>query len=512
MGRRCLPPLRLILAAAVVVALVVAAGPSHWSAHHWGATAALPPPRPPGADSALASPGFSRPALLVSRLDASYGTPTRRLTTSTVTNEFTSILRAGAQAEDPGGRWVLVYGGTELARLPISVVQRRDGRLLKPSLISTGGLPHWGPGRGGAKVVYFNGFNGFGGSSTSLELHSVDVASGTASILSPSTESPSLGEKGGMGQVLFAANPRAYLEHWTVSYPSRDGRRYALWTDSSPGAAVRGVAVMDVRSSPPTLLGSLFSWPSSRGRVLAARITPSGGAVLVHFEAAGVYVYDASLSGAGRRVMATRLLTDDAADVMVAAGSGHDMLVAINDEAGSEDGGWVVAVDLVNLSRSPLFPLPRDNGIRGIQPRVTLSGAAYDRPGWIIAAADACNAGAAGDWLCGKVVAMKVATRLVVPLGHTHACEQRRDTPVAAATANRDLSRVYFSSDSGLCRGKMELFELTTTARMESAIGGGGGPPPPPSVVPPPPSVVPPPSKGPSRGLPTEEINVGIAI
>lgn len=163
----------------------------------------------------------------------------------------------------------------------------------------------------------------------------------------------------------------------------------------------------------------------------------------------------------------------------------------------------------MTLARSPLFPLPRDGGVRGDQPRVTLSGQVYDRPGWIAAAADACDAGAAGDWLCGKVVAMEVATRRVVPLTHTHAYGRRRDTPAAAASPNRDLSRVYFSSDSGLCRGKMELFELETTGRMGTAVwGGGGGQAPQPPL----PAGTPTSGRGGANSLPTEGINVGIAI
>lgn len=511
MGRRC-PPLVRLLAAAVGVVVVGAAGPTPWAAHPWGADATLPPPRPPGAGGAPPPSDWSRPPLLATRTDGTYGTPTRRLSTSTATNEYTTILRAGVQAEDPGGRWVLLYAGIGLTQLPIAIVGRPDGLVRDPPLISAAGLPHWAPRAGAPAVVFF----GRGGSARSLELRTADVASGAVAMLSTQTvpffrdDRDILDPVGGMGQALFAAHPGSHLEHWRVSYPSRDGHRYALWTDvGSAAAAVRGVAVMDVSTSPATLLGSFLSWPPARGRVLAARMTPSGGAVLVHFEAAGVHVYDTALSGGGRRVMATRLLTDDAADVMVAAGSGHDTLVAINDDAGTEDAGWVVAVDLVTLARSPLFPLPRDGGVRGDQPRVTLSGQAYDRPGWIVAAADACDAGAAGDWLCGKVVAMEVATRQVVPLTHTHACGRRRDTPAAAASPNRDLSRVYFSSDSGLCRGKMELFELETTGRMGTAVGGGGGGRAP---QPPLPAGTPTSGRGGANSLPTEGINVGIAI
>lgn len=286
---------------------------------------------------------------------------------------------------------------------------------------------------------------------------------------------------------------------------------------------MRGVLALDLASAPPTMLGLLTVWPPARGRVLAARITPSGGAVLVHFSLAGVYVYDAALSSGGRRVMATRLLTNDAADVMVASGSGHDTLVAINDEEDTEDGGWVVAVDLVTLGRAPLFPVPRDGGPRGGRPRVAVSGQAYDRPGWVVLSADACGGAATGDWLCDKVVAMEVATRRAVPLGTAFACRdvddvRRRKLPAAAATPNVDLSRVYFtrSSGEGRCRGAVELYELSTADRLGGLGVGRGGE----GEAPRTPTGTPQPGGGggggssssPTAGLPTTGLNVGIAI
>lgn len=135
---------------------------------------------------------------------------------------------------------------------------------------------------------------------------------------------------------------------------------------------------LDLASAPPTVLGTLITTPSARGRVLAARMTPSGGAVLVQFAFAGVYVYDTALS-VGRRVMATRLFNDEAADMMVASGS--VTLVAVNDDEAAKDGGWVVAVDLVALGRLPLFPVPRNDEPLDRRPRVTVSGQVYDRPG-----------------------------------------------------------------------------------------------------------------------------------
>lgn len=137
---------------------------------------------------------------------------------------------------------------------------------------------------------------------------------------------------------------------------------------------------LDLASAPPTVLGTLTTWPSARGRVLAACMTPSGGAVLVQFASAGVYVYDTALS-VGRRVMATRLFKDEAADMMVASGSVHDTLVAVNDDEAAKDGGWVVAVDLVFHGRLPMFPVPRNDEPLDGRPRVTVSGQVYDRPG-----------------------------------------------------------------------------------------------------------------------------------
>lgn len=87
--------------------------------------------------------------------------------------------------------------------------------------------------------------------------------------------------------------------------------------------------------------------------------------------------------------------------------------------------------------------------------------------------ADECDAGAAGDWLCDKVVAVEVATRWVVPLANTYVCTvgaygRRRQLPATAATPNLDLSRVYSTiAGRGRCRGHMNLYPLTTVGLFE---------------------------------------------
>eukprot|EP00170_Pyropia_yezoensis_P005347 contig_21709_g5361 len=379
-------------------------------------------------------------------------------------------------------------------------------------------MPHWRLGGEYPAVVYVRGD---GGPGVSLELLTVTVATGVVAALArpPSTLLSPSRAVGGELAALHPVYPTAYLTYWEVAYPSRDGRRYVWWSDNDVNADRKGVVGLDLGTAPPTVLGVLTTWPSTRGPVLAARITPGGGAVLVQFEFAGVYVYDAALS-VGQRVMATRLLKDDAADVMVASGSGHDTLEAINDDQAAEDGGWVVAVDLVTLDKYALFPVPRDDGTRDGRPRVAVTGQAYDRPGWVVLSADQCDAGAAGDWLCGKVVAMEVATRQVVPLATTYPCAggaygRRRQLPAAAATPNLDLSRVYFTiAGRGRCQGYMELYELTTAGRFGEVAGEGGRAEPPPSRRPPgvpsQPEVF---GGGSSSSLPTTNgLNVGIAI
>lgn len=514
----------LLLSTTVVVAVAMLAIVHHT---HCGVAAALPPARPSGADGTKPPSGWARPPLLRIVPDVTYGTPVRRLSTPGWPSSFTSILRAGLQVEHAGGYVLLYQGRHDKSRHSrnMSVYERQSGRPWTRPAVTAGGMPHWRPGEGAPEVAYFRGS---GSSRISLELLTVDVSSGTVlNLARPAAIAPVGGSMEGAGAVqvaLAAVYPAAYRAHWEVAYPSRDGRRYVWWADRGVDSSARGVLALDLSSAPPAVLGLLTSWPPARGRVLAARITPSGRAVLVHFELAGVYVYDTGLSSGGRRVMATRLLTDDAADVMVASGSGHDTIVGINDEEDSEDGGWVVAVDLVTLDRAPLFPVPRDEGPGGVRPRVAVSGQAYDRPGWVVLSADACAA-AAGDWLCDKVVAMEVATRRVVPLGTAFACRdleyrRRQELPAAAATPNRDLSRVYFTraSGQGRCTGAVELYELSTAGRLgglpardaegglaprrpaatpQPARGGGGG------------STSSPPA---AAGVPTTKLNVGIAI
>jgi len=440
--------------------------------------------------------------------DASYGSPVRRLTAAT--DDLEPILRAGLQVESPDGALVLLYEDSRSNPFAkgMSTYRRIDGRRAPAPAGFRAGMPHWRP-LGPPALVFFRGSGDYY-PNASAELVAWDVASGAATVLSPPTgESDTRqGATGGVGQTLFAALPGAYSRHWQTTYPSRNGSRYAYW---SVRQSVRGVALLDVSSSPPTAVGILTSWPAAWGPVTGARVTPSGSAVLVSFAVAGVYVYDAAMT-ACRRVMATRLLTDDVADVMVAAGSGHDTLVAVVDDAGVEDSGWVVAVDLVTFVRAPLFRVPRDGGPDG-GPRVAVSGQAYDRPGWVVLSGDTCAAGAAGDWICGKVVALEVSTRRVVPLATTHSCVDggvRSRNSGAPATPNRDASRVYYTSGSEVCRGTMELYELQTVGRLEG--GGAGAPPlrPPPLPV----AVAPAATEagGASASLPNTGLNVGIAI
>lgn len=521
MHRRVLPPVPLLASAVAALWTLVAVVPAH---PRWSAAGALPSNPPPGADGAPPVAGWRRPPLLATVADASYGTPVRRLTTAT--DDLEPILRAGAQVESPDGKLVLVYEDSRSNAFAkgMAVYRREDGRPA-PAPTARGGMPHWRP-SGPPTLAYYGGSNLFS-PGVSLELFAFDVTSGAQRFLAAAPAGQTRSEGlGGVAQTLFGAIPGASSHHWRTGYPSRDGSRYA-YSSLRSDESTSGVVVLDLSSSPPTVVGSLTSWPPEWGPLTGARITPSGGAVLVSFAFAGVYVYDAALSSAGRRVMATRLFTDDAADVVVAAGSGHDTLVSVVDDPGVEATGWVVAVDLVTLRQSPLFRLPTDGG-GGKEPRVAVSGQAYDFPGWVVLSGEPCAAGADGAWICGKVVAMEVASRRVVPLGHTHSCFRggvRSRNSGAPASPNRDLSRVYYASGSEACRGTMELYEMETAGRLGSVGVGGRGeggrkgqvlPTPPSPPPPPPPPVAAPPSASGStrrpRDEPTTGLNVGIAI
>lgn len=91
---------------------------------------ALPPARPPGAVDATPRPGWVLPPLLGSAPDATYGTPVRRVVTSSVNFPFASILRAGLQVEDPGGGYVMFYEADRDQSFHfknMSVYERRSG-------------------------------------------------------------------------------------------------------------------------------------------------------------------------------------------------------------------------------------------------------------------------------------------------------------------------------------------------------------------------------------------------
>ena len=122
------------------------------------------------------------------------------------------------------------------------------------------------------------------------------------------------------------------------------------------------------------------------------------------------------------------------------------------DFTASENGGFVVAVDLVTGQTTRYFDL-----YDGTNTSIHFSGKAYNRPGWILVSTYNCKVD--DGWACEKVFALDLADGTIVNLAHTYNCGAEYWTETHAVT-NRDLTRVYFNSDAGSCGTNAEVYRI----------------------------------------------------
>jgi len=152
--------------------------------------------------------------------------------------------------------------------------------------------------------------------------------------------------------------------------------------------------------------------------------------------------------------------TGDSADV-VALPNGGSAYVYVDFTTPSETVGFITSVDLDTFERTRLINLFDDANTS-----VIISGTATDAPGWVVISTHSCKVDEDEEqpWTCHKVMVAEIGGQgRVALLAHTYGCETSDASWFATPNANAstDLSRIFFTSDSGECTDGGEVFEIT---------------------------------------------------
>ena len=391
--------------------------------------APTPPPTPQGADlvwgkdATAPDPSWQAPDLGGSYADVAYGTSIRRMTSADGTR-FDRNTYSRRQAENADGTMIFTYHGTA----EYHVIERAGPSLVRALPIHPDAEPQWHPTNPNL-IRYIAGPNSSVGD---LELYEIDVTTG---------ESRSIADLTNRIVGLF---PQAvFLMDRAEGSPSADGNRYAWMVFDGDGQRV-GIVSYDLATD--QILGSTDQFEHDPSTLDAISMSPSGRFIVASYWD-GVYAY--TVDFADRRQLGTKA---EHSDIAVNA-AGNDSFVHIVF-ADVEDGGWLVADDLVTGERVRIFDL-YDNANTSIH----ISGKGFDRPGWVIVSTYSCKV--PGAWSCDKVMAVELADNgRILNLAHTHNCGEDYWTETHAVT-NRDLSRVYFNTDSGSCGIDAEVMEIT---------------------------------------------------
>ncbi len=378
-----------------------------------------------GADPRAPSSSWSKPAVLEPQPDPVYGLPVTRMTSAEGTR-FNRNTYSRRQAENADGTAFVTYHGEAEYR----VYSTATGEQIAATDIHPDGEPQWHP-TNPDRIRHVTGPNASVGSLTLLE---TTISTGTTTTLVDLTDR------------IQARFPDAlYMIDRAEGSPSADGTRYA-WIiyndDENP------IAIVSYDLAADEILGSVPVDPSVEFRLDWVSASPTGDFVMASFWE-GTVAWDADMTN-------ERLIFAGAEHSDIALGpTGNDTYVYI-DFTASQNGGWIVAVDLVTGETRRYVDL-YDNANTSIH----FSGKAYDKPGWVVASTYNCKE--PGAWSCEKVFALNLADGAIVNLAHTYNCGNEYWTETHAVT-NSDLSRVYFNSDGGSCGIDAEVYRIDVPA------------------------------------------------
>lgn len=244
--------------------------------------------------------------------------------------------------------------------------------------------------------------------------------------------------------------------------PSRDGRWFGLMAQDETYEAV-ALLVYDRLADRVTAVRDLRGVPNPTPD--SATISPSGTYLVAQFEycehgttgtlarPCGLMVYDRSLASARglARIIGHGDFAFDA--------QGREVLVYQDVETDE-----VAVLDLASGARTALFPIDFSRAAHGFH----FSGRAFDRPGWAVVSTYSGGHPLSVTWLDDQVLLVELrAGGRVVRLAHTRSrvdeAQQHDYWAEPQATANRDLTRILFTSNwgrSGTEEVEMMMIEL----------------------------------------------------
>lgn len=232
--------------------------------------------------------------------------------------------------------------------------------------------------------------------------------------------------------------------------PSRDGRWWGLMAQDQSWDA-SAFLVYDLTGNQVTATLDVRGWPAEARAIDSVTISPLGTYFLAYMDRycaqgqlgtaanpCGLMVYDRSLQN-GRGLLRIAGHSDTALDA-----GGREVLVYQDI-----DTDHIAMLDLASGAVTPLWPIDFSHTSVGLH----LSGRAFDRPGWaVISTYDGDLA--SHTWMDDQVFLVELkANGRVVRLAHTRSLvddSQEHDYwAEPQATANRDLSRILFTTNWG---------------------------------------------------------------
>lgn len=374
-----------------------------------------------GIDGTSPSSSWARPDLFQTSADPVYGYDVTRVTSADGTR-FNRNTYSRRQAENADGTAFFTYHGDA----SYNVYQLSNGTLISSTDIHPDGEPQWHP----TNPNLIRHVSGNNVSTGSLQLLETNVANGRTAVIADLTS-----------RVTSLFPGAVYMADRAEGSPSANGNRYG-WIVFNDDENPIGIISYDLATD--QIGGSVPVDPGVEYRLDWVSASPTGNFIMAgYWEETLAYNFDMT----NEQVV---FVGAEHSDIAIGP-NGNDTYVYI-DFTASENGGYVVAVDLVTGQTSRYFDL-----YDGTNTSIHFSGKAYDRPGWIVVSTYNCKVD--NGWACEKVFALNLADGTIVNLAHTYNCGADYWTETHAVT-NRDLTRVYFNSDGGSCGTNAEVYRI----------------------------------------------------
>lgn len=359
--------------------------------------------------------------------DPVYGTPVRQLTSAEDTR-FDVLSSPNRQPENADATLVLSYHGTDGYR----IIDRETGAVASEVALTLLSEPRWHA----TDPAVVRHLADPDSEDALLRLYETNVVTGERSIVADPSGRLRNNEFEG---IRWPTVDRMSTREQGI--PSADDSLWAWVVDDTDGDPL-GVFTYDI--STDQLVGRM-ELRTDAGDIDYVSVSPSGKYVVVAYDQ-GSFIYNRELRDERRLTVG-----NDPGDFAIAA-DGSDAFVVMNF-APDDDSGWLLSIDLATLERIRIFDV-----FEAGNTSINVSGQAFDKPGWAVVSTFNCRVDSA--WTCNKVMAVEmIADGRIVNLAHTYSCAESFWTePIA--TPSRDLTRVYFNSDSGSCNEDGEVFQL----------------------------------------------------